>query len=200
MMPEIILKNGVFRTGNRLAPYAGHVICANGRIAAAETRTDTQEDAGTELDLGGRFAMPGFIDAHTHFRIGGAMLNRIDLRAVRSEQEFSDAVRKHAKAHPAGKRNQPWDRRLRIEHAQHLREKDFRRFSGMSVIASVQPYHCIDDGRWAAKKIGNDRARLAFPFKRFLDEGINLLTAVGGKVIYSDGTIYNAELHGNSAA
>ena len=545
MMPEIILKNGVFWTGNRLAPYAGHVICANGRIAAAESSTDTQESAGSELDLGGRFAMPGFIDAHTHFHIGGAMLNRLDLRAVRNEQEFSETVRKHAKAHPAGKwmlggnwdheswksrslprrelideatssfpvfldrvdthmalvnsrgldaagisrhtpdplggvivrdasgeptgivkdaaremvlrhipepmveevirdireamrlanrfgitsvneigperdlraylelnkrselsvrinmilpisdcqrlvdsgitadsdagrsewvrlgavkafadgslgagtawffehytndvshyglataplssgeleqsalnadknriqlaihaigdkavaavldiygkiqeRNQPWDRRLRIEHAQHLREKDFRRISGMSVIASVQPYHCIDDGRWAGKKIGIDRARLAFPFKRFLDEGIALafgtdwpvapldpmkgiyaavtrattdgknpdgwipeqrigvedalraytfgsayasrdendkgtlepgkladivvlsknplrvppgqledlkvvLTVVGGKVVYSDGTIYNAELHGNSAA
>jgi predicted amidohydrolase YtcJ len=44
----------------------------------------------------------------------------------------------------------------------------------MNVVASVQPYHCIDDGRWATKKIGDDRARFAFPLKRFLDEGIPL--------------------------
>ncbi len=543
--PEIILKNGIFWTGNRRAPYAGHVICSNGRISAIGTSTYTYESARKELDLGGRFAMPGFIDAHTHFRIGGGMLNRLDLRAVRSEEEFSDAVRKQAKAHPAGKwmlggnwdhenwksrnlpskelidgatssfpvfldrvdthmalvnsrgliaagitrhtpdppggvivrdaigeptgivkdaareivlrnipeppledvirdikeamrlanslgvtsvndigperdlrayleldrqgelsvrinmvlpisdyrlltnrqttasaaagnsdwvklgavkgfadgslgagtawffehytdevsnyglatgplssgkleqsalnadrnriqlaihaigdkavaavldiygkiqdANPPWDRRFRIEHAQHLREEDFRRFSDMRIIASVQPYHCIDDGRWAARKIGSDRARFAFPFKRFLDEGITLafgtdwpvapldplsgiyaavtrattdgknpdgwipeqrigvedalsaytfgsacasrdendngtlepgkladvivlsknplrippgelndlkvvLTVVGGKIIYSDGTIYDAELHGNPAA
>ncbi len=422
--PEIILQNGIFWTGNKRDPYAGHVICSSGRIAAVRTDRYTHESARMKLDLGGYFAMPGFIDAHTHFRIGGAMLSRLDLRAVRSEQEFSDAVRKQAKAHSAGKwmlggnwdhqnwksrklpskelideatssfpvfldrvdthmalvnsrgldaaritrhtpdppggvivrdaageptgilkdaareivlrnipappleeiirdireamrlankfgvttvneigperdlrayleldrqgelsvrinmilplsdyrlltdrritmgesagesewvrlgavkgfadgslgagtawfferyaddpsnyglataplssgeleqtaliadknrirlaihaigdravatvldmygrmqeKNPPWDRRLRVEHAQHVREEDFKRFSELKVIASVQPYHCIEDGRWAAGKIGKDRARFAFPLKRFVDEGIAL--------------------------
>ncbi len=44
------------------------------------------------------------------------------------------------------------DRRLRIEHAQHLSAADIPRFGRLRVIASVQPYHCIDDGRWAEKK------------------------------------------------
>jgi predicted amidohydrolase YtcJ len=450
MTPEITLKNGIFWTGNKHNPYADQIACADGRISQVGSDASNTEPADIVLDLDGRFAMPGFIDAHTHFRAGGAMLARIDLREVRSEKEFSELVRTSARNHPAGKwmlggnwdhenwesrrlpskelidkdtssfplfldrvdthmalvnsraldaagisrqtpdppggiivrdangeptgilkdaaremvlrhipeptledllrdvrgamrlantfgvtsvneigperdlrayleldrqgelsvrinmvlpisdyrlltnrqttasaaagnsdwvklgavkgfadgslgagtawffehytdevsnyglatgplssgkleqsalnadrnriqlaihaigdkavaavldiygkiqdANPPWDRRFRIEHAQHLREEDFRRFSDMRIIASVQPYHCIDDGRWAARKIGSDRARFAFPFKRFLDEGINLLTAVGGKVIYSDGTIYNAELHGNSAA
>ena len=41
------------------------------------------------------------------------------------------------------------DRRWRIEHAQHMAERDFDRFAKLGVIASVQPYHAIDDGRWA---------------------------------------------------
>ena len=424
MTPEIILKDGIFWTGNKRNPYVGYVACGNGRISQVGSDASTTEPAGIVLDLDGRFAMPGFIDAHTHFRVGGAMLARIDLREVRSEKEFSELVRTSARNHPAGKwmlggnwdhenwesrrlpskelidkdtssfplfldrvdthmalvnsraldaagisrqtpdppggiivrdangeptgilkdaaremvlrhipeptledllrdvrgamrlanalgvtsvneigpgrdlkaymdlskqdelsvrinmilpisdyrflveggmtaesavgkdewirlgavkafadgslgagtawffdnyaddfsnfglptaplssgelerlamdadsnhvqlaihaigdravasvldiygkiegEHQPWDRRLRIEHAQHLHEDDFRRFAEMNVVASVQPYHCIDDGRWATKKIGDDRARFAFPLKRFLDEGIPL--------------------------
>src|SRR5437879_4159779 len=51
------------------------------------------------------------------------------------------------------------DRRWRIEHAQHLRPEDFARFAQLGVIASVQPYHAIDDGRWAEKRIGHERAK-----------------------------------------
>src|SRR5581483_10016707 len=49
------------------------------------------------------------------------------------------------------------DRRLRIEHAQHMAAKDFARFAQLKVIASMQPYHAIDDGRWAEKRIGPER-------------------------------------------
>ena len=49
--------------------------------------------------------------------------------------------------------NSPWDRRFRIEHAQHLRKEDINRFAEIGVIASVQPYHCIDDGVWAEKEL-----------------------------------------------
>jgi len=48
------------------------------------------------------------------------------------------------------------DRRLRIEHAQHMAAKDFDRFAQLHVIASVQPYHAIDDGRFAESRIGHD--------------------------------------------
>jgi len=66
------------------------------------------------------------------------------------------------------------DRRFRIEHAQHLRPADIVRFGKLGLIASVQPYHLIDDGRWAQSKIGAARVRWTYPFKSFLDSGVRL--------------------------
>lgn len=422
--PDILLKNGIFWTGNPRTAYAGHVASTGGRIAGIGPEKAVSESGKATIDLRGRFAMPGFIDAHTHFRIGGASLNRLDLRSARTQTDLSTAVRKRAKAHPDGrwlvggnwdheswqekrlptrdliddftgsfpvfldrvdthmalvnsaalqlagitretpdppggvivrdergeptgivkdaaremvlrlipeppleelmrdareamglanrlgvtsvndigperdlrayveleksgglsvridmilpiqdygtlvgrgvradapsgksewiglgtvkafadgslgagtawfyepykddgansglateilstgrleeyaldadrnhiqlaihaigdravgsvldifekvKRENPhWDRRFRIEHAQHLSDDDFARFSNLDVIASVQPYHCADDGRWATKKIGDNRARNSFAFRRFLDKGVRL--------------------------
>jgi predicted amidohydrolase YtcJ len=61
------------------------------------------------------------------------------------------------------------DRRFRIEHAQHLRRQDIPRFSTTQVIASMQPYHCADDGRWANKRIGTERAKGTYAFRSLLD-------------------------------
>lgn len=66
------------------------------------------------------------------------------------------------------------DRRLRIEHAQHMAAKDFQRFAQLGVIASVQPYHAIDDGRWAEPHIGHERASRTYAFRTFLDHGVRL--------------------------
>jgi predicted amidohydrolase YtcJ len=66
------------------------------------------------------------------------------------------------------------DRRFRIEHAQHMAAKDFDRFAQLHVIASVQPYHAIDDGRWAEQRIGHDRASRTYPFRTFLNRGVRL--------------------------
>ena len=66
------------------------------------------------------------------------------------------------------------DRRWRIEHAQHLRPEDFARFAQLGVIASVQPYHAIDDGRWAEKRIGHERAKTTYAFRTLLDHGVHL--------------------------
>lgn len=70
------------------------------------------------------------------------------------------------------KKNPTWDRRFRIEHAQHIHPKDFKRFAKLGVIASVQPYHAIDDGRWAIKRIGYERCKTTYPFRTFLDNGV----------------------------
>lgn len=70
------------------------------------------------------------------------------------------------------KKNNPvWDRRFRIEHAQHLRKEDIPRFKEIGVIASVQPEHLLDDGIWAAKRIGEERAKLTHVYKSLIDEG-----------------------------
>jgi predicted amidohydrolase YtcJ len=68
----------------------------------------------------------------------------------------------------------PADRRFRIEHAQHMAAKDFDRFEQLNVIASVQPYHAIDDGRWAEPRIGHERASRTYPFRTFLNHGVRL--------------------------
>ena len=70
--------------------------------------------------------------------------------------------------------NGPRDRRLRIEHAQHVAPADFARFARLGVIASVQPYHAIDDGRWAEGRIGPERSRTTYAFRSFLDHGVRL--------------------------
>jgi len=61
------------------------------------------------------------------------------------------------------------DRRFRIEHAQHLAPADVPRFAALGVVASMQPYHAIDDGRWAEKAIGAERAKTTYAFRSLLD-------------------------------
>jgi predicted amidohydrolase YtcJ len=63
------------------------------------------------------------------------------------------------------------DRRFRIEHAQHLAVKDIPRFGSQNVIASMQPYHAADDGRWCEKRIGAERAKGTYAFRSLLDSG-----------------------------
>jgi hypothetical protein len=70
--------------------------------------------------------------------------------------------------------NGPRDRRFRIEHAQHLRREDIPRFAKLGVTASMQPYHCIDDGRWAEKRIGPERIKTTYAFRSLLDSGARL--------------------------
>jgi predicted amidohydrolase YtcJ len=72
------------------------------------------------------------------------------------------------------KEHGPADRRFRIEHAQHMAAKDFDRFAQLGVIASMQPYHAIDDGRWAEGRLGHDRAGRTYAFRTFLDHRVRL--------------------------
>lgn len=72
------------------------------------------------------------------------------------------------------KENGPKDRRFRIEHAQHLTREDIPRFAQLEVIPSMQPYHAIDDGRWAEKIIGPERIKTTYAFRDLLDSGSRL--------------------------
>jgi predicted amidohydrolase YtcJ len=69
------------------------------------------------------------------------------------------------------KTNGPRDRRFRVEHAQHLTPAAIPRFARQQVIASVQPYHAIDDGRWAIQRVGAERLKGTYAFKSLLDSG-----------------------------
>ena len=66
------------------------------------------------------------------------------------------------------------DRRFRIEHAQHLSQKAISRFAQIGVIASMQPPHLIDDGRWAEKRIGSELLEGTYAFRSLLDSGAKL--------------------------
>ena len=77
---------------------------------------------------------------------------------------YSDVIKAHGES----------DRRFRIEHAQHMAAKDFGRFAQLHVIASVQPYHAIDDARFAESRIGHERASRTYAFRTFLDHGVRL--------------------------
>jgi predicted amidohydrolase YtcJ len=63
------------------------------------------------------------------------------------------------------------DRRYRIEHAQHLNPADVDRFARLGVVAAMQPYHAIDDGRWAERRIGGERAELTYAFRTLMNSG-----------------------------
>lgn len=63
------------------------------------------------------------------------------------------------------------DARCRSEHAQHLLPDDIARFGRLGVIASMQPYHKADDGRYAESYIGPERSKSSYAFKSLLKAG-----------------------------
>ena len=86
------------------------------------------------------------------------------------------------------------DRRLRVEHAQHLRPQDIPRFGAQRVVASMQPYHAIDDGRWVEKRIGPVRIKTTYAFRTLLDTDAPL--AFGRRRCSSSLGMISTKLHG----
>jgi hypothetical protein len=107
----------------------------------------------------------------------GAMLKRVEAADAAGLQVMIHAIGDKANDailniyEQVAKEHGARDRRFRIEHAQHLRAQDIPRFGRGHVVASMQPYHCIDDGRWAEKRIGRERARGTYAFRTLLDSG-----------------------------
>lgn len=95
----------------------------------------------------------------------------VEVHAIgdRANSEILDVFERVAK------KNGPRDRRFRVEHAQHIRRQDIPRFAKLGVIASMQPYHAIDDGRWAEKRIGLERCRTTYAFRSLLDAGATVV-------------------------
>jgi predicted amidohydrolase YtcJ len=95
----------------------------------------------------------------------------VEVHAIgdRANSEILDVFERVAK------KNGPKDRRFRIEHAQHLRPADVGRFAKLGVVASMQPYHAIDDGRWAEKRIGLERCRTTYAFRSLEKTGATVV-------------------------
>ena len=106
-----------------------------------------------------------------------------DTTLLREWIRSADAARLHVAVHAIGDRandwlldvfenvaaaNEPRDRRFRIEHAQHLSPSALARFRTQGVLPSMQPYHAIDDGRWAEKRIGAERIKRTYAFRSLL--------------------------------
>jgi predicted amidohydrolase YtcJ len=112
-----------------------------------------------------------------------------DTAALRQAIIGADAAGLHLIVHAIGDRANDWllgvyrevgerhgsrDRRSRIEHAQHLTVDAIRRMATDGVIPSMQPYHAIDDGRWAAKRIGPERIETTYAFRALQDAGARM--------------------------
>src|SRR5687768_15894474 len=93
------------------------------------------------------------------------MVHAIGDRAIRTQLDIFERV---------AKENGRRDRRFRIEHAQHIAPPEMPRFGQLGVIASMQPYHAIDDGRWADRVIGTERAKGTYAFRSLIDAGATL--------------------------
>ena len=93
------------------------------------------------------------------------MVHAIGDRAIRMQLGIYEKVERE---------NGARDRRFRIEHAQHIAPPDIPRFASLGVIASMQPYHAIDDGRWAERVIGPERIKTTYAFRSLRDAGARL--------------------------
>jgi predicted amidohydrolase YtcJ len=83
----------------------------------------------------------------------------------RANHEVLDAY-SHAGVGPA--------QRFRIEHAQVVALDDIPRFARLGVIASMQPTHATSDAPWAEKRLGKERLRGAYAWRRMLSAGVRL--------------------------
>jgi predicted amidohydrolase YtcJ len=93
------------------------------------------------------------------------IVHAIGDRAIRTQLDVYQRVEREDGAR---------DRRFRIEHLQHIAPSDIARVAPLGIIASMQPYHAIDDGRWAEKVIGHERAKTTYAFRSLLDAGVRL--------------------------
>lgn len=93
------------------------------------------------------------------------IVHAIGDRAIRTQLDIYERV---------AQEDGPRDRRFRIEHAQHIAPADIPRFAALGVIASMQPYHAIDDGRWAERVIGPERAKGTYAFRSLLESGATI--------------------------
>jgi len=161
------LKNGFGDETLRFAGVKGFVDGSLGSATAYFFESYTDEPGKTGL-LNGEMFPQGIMEKRIRAADRAGLQAAVHAIGDRANAVMLDIYEKISAEDP------PRDQRFRIEHAQHIRPSDFARFARLGIIASVQPYHAIDDGRWAEKKIGPQRARTTYPFQSFLDHGVRL--------------------------
>jgi predicted amidohydrolase YtcJ len=79
-----------------------------------------------------------------------------------------DAYEQALKDHPNP------DHRFRIEHAQVVAPEDFPRFAALGIIPSMQPTHATSDMYWAEARLGPERVKGAYAWRKFLELGCQI--------------------------
>ena len=165
--PETIEKQGL---GDLWARFGGFKGYADGSLGSStalffEPYSDAPQTSGLHAD-------DWFPEGILEKRVAGADQAglQVSIHAIgeRANAEILDLYERVAKA------NGPRDRRFRIEHAQHLRKQEIPRFAALGVVASMQPFHEADDGRWADKRLGPERSKDSYVFRSLLDAGAKL--------------------------
>jgi predicted amidohydrolase YtcJ len=124
-----------------------------------EPYTDAPDNRGLVVTESSRLA--------ADIKAGDAAGLQVAVHAIgdRANDWLLDTYAAAVRANP----HRPGERRFRIEHAQHLSPSAVERFGQQGVIPSMQPYHAIDDGRWAEKRIGPVRIKTTYAFRSLLD-------------------------------
>ncbi len=161
-------------TGNPNQPWAEAVAVTDEKIIAVGSASEIESLIGPEtqvVSVAGSMLVPGFIDTHFHFLADGQSLASVQLRDVRTPEEFVNRVAEFTQGIEPGEwiLNGAWD-----HHPQHIHPDDLDRFVSQGIIASMQPYHAIDDGRWAEAVIGPERAKTTYAFKTLIDSGAHV--------------------------
>lgn len=120
--PDAIFFNGEIYRGSGVGAARGDerrsaMAVRNDRIVAVGSDAEVRKLAGkkTELvDLGGRFVVAGFNDAHLHLASGGQSKLRVDLTGARSLEDFKQRIAFRARELPADAwlRGRGWDHTL----------------------------------------------------------------------------------------
>ncbi|HKW87359.1 MAG TPA: amidohydrolase [Candidatus Acidoferrales bacterium] len=114
---DVVLKNGVIYTVNAAQPSAQAVAISGEKIVVVGSNDDVKEWIGPKtrvIDLAGRFAMPGFNDAHTHLASGGMAKLAVNLEGAKSPEEFQQRIRDALKNYKPGEwvTGRGWDHTL----------------------------------------------------------------------------------------
>jgi predicted amidohydrolase YtcJ len=160
---DSVAKNGPGDDWVRLAGVKGYMDGSLGSTTALFFEPYADDPSTTGLETTNRDSVAAWIGAADSAGLQVA-IHAIGERANAVLLDIYDSV---AKAHG------PRDRRFRIEHAQHLRPAEVERIEAQGVIAAMHPFHIIDDGRWAGKRLG-PRVVNSYVFRSLLDRGAHL--------------------------
>ncbi len=156
---------------NRVPEYGGHMLCARSVKLFADGALGSRGALMYEpyADRPGYTGLMTITEEHLLNVCRAALATgfQVCTHAIgtRGNGMTLDAYEQALSEHPAD------DHRFRIEHAQVVLPEDFRRTADLGVIPSMQPTHATSDMGWAEARVGAERVRGAYAWRRFLDEG-----------------------------